>query len=76
MNRLSTFVILLACLLAAPVAVGEEEMSVLETIASNPERLGITAINFKNEDGDGTYSVTLQILFIAAALTVLPSLFL
>ena len=77
MNRFSAFVILLLCLLSAPVAFGEEEMSVLETIASNPERLGITAINYEeNEDGDGTYSVTLQILFIMTALTVLPSLIL
>ena len=76
MNRIRLLIVLLVCMALTP-ALAAEEVSVLETIANNPERLGITAITHsENDSGDGTYSVTMQILFVMTALTILPSLIL
>lgn len=73
MNRLQ--IIILVCLaMLAPIANGEET-SVLQTLADNPERFGIAAVTHtEDENGGGTYTVTMQILMIMTALTVLPSL--
>tara|TARA_R110002072_G_scaffold31735_18_gene97741 strand:- start:58611 stop:59393 length:783 start_codon:yes stop_codon:yes gene_type:complete len=71
MNR---FICLLA-LLVLPQLVFAEDQSVLRSIANNPAQLGIPAVTMTEAaDGSGTYSVTLQILGIMTALTVLPSL--
>ncbi|MFN3237935.1 MAG: hypothetical protein ACE37D_12860 [Pseudomonadales bacterium] len=64
MNRIH--ILVLVCLvLFAPFAAAEES-NVLQTLAENPERFGIAAITHTEDPngGGGTYSVTMQILFI------------
>jgi flagellar biosynthetic protein FliP len=74
MNRIHILV-LVGLVLFAPFAAAEES-NVLQTLAENPDRFGIAAITHTEDPngGGGTYSVTMQILFIMTALTVLPSL--
>jgi flagellar biosynthetic protein FliP len=57
----------------ARAAEGSFETAV-EAITSSPGRLGIPALTFEESETGGTYTVTLQILFIMTALTLLPSI--
>lgn len=73
MNRFIKLLWLMA--IALPQFAFAEDSGILQSIAENPQQLGIPALTLTEaEDGSGTYSVTLQILAVMTALTVLPSM--
>jgi flagellar biosynthetic protein FliP len=69
MSRILFFVI--ACLCLPDIALAE---TAEDFFAADAGKLGIPAVAFQETEGGGTYTVTLQILAVMTALTLLPSI--
>jgi len=72
MNRVFLLFVVFCCF--SDLAIAESADEAAEAFFANSDKLGIPAISYTENEGGGTYTVTLQILAVMTAMTLLPSI--